>query len=184
MISVNRSMGFTFLRCLPSNVMHIIVCIGLLALLASCGEPAPNTASTPSPLLSADPDRLWILARVSKVGNGRVCKDHYLQPEDPRYQGLADTCDIWSRHYADYLALNGFPTIEHLHLQESVYWEWYLAKRQEISGCKKALGNLPMGLRDADKRRDHQYKKNQCDPYEHATNNKGILPNELGVRHR
>ena len=159
------------------------ITVVFVLLLAACGKAPPDGPSVPSPLIGADSDRLWILARASKVGDGRECKELYLNPEDPRYRGLAQKCDAWSRDYADYLAINGFPIVEYLHLQDPAYWRWYLEMRQQISDCKERLGNLPIGLRDADRRRQHQYDRNECDPYTHVTNNEGVAPNALGIRH-
>lgn len=152
-----------------------------LILVACSGAPSDEPAS-PSPLIEGDSDRLWILARASRVGDGKECKELYSQPDDPRYQEKSKSCDGWSRHYADYLRVNGFPTVEYQHLMDPAYWRWYLAKRQQISDCKEALGYLPVGLRDADKRKEHQFQKNHCDPYDHARNNQKMTPESLGIR--
>lgn len=163
-------------------MMRLVLTASVFVLFVACGDAPPDEASSPSPLLAADSDRLWILTRASRVGDGRECKELYLQPEDPRYQGRAERCEFWSRDYADYLALNGYPTVEYQHLKDAAYWRWYLAKRKQISNCKAELGNLPVGLRDADKRREHQFQKSQCDPYDHARNNQGETPESLGIR--
>ena len=155
---------------------------GILLLLAACGEPTPEAPSTPSPLIGADSDHLWILARASLVGDGRDCKDLYLNPDDPRYEGLAQKCDAWSRHYADYLALNGFPTVEHGHLQDPAYWRWYLGMRQTISDCWQAIGNLPVTA-NGEQRAAHAGRRHACDPYDDALKNSNQTPAELGIRH-
>lgn len=151
-------------------------------LLAACGEPSIEEASTPSPLIGADSDRLWILARASMVGDGRECRDLYLNPDDPRYQGVSERCDFWSRDYADYLRLNGFPTVEHLHLQEPEYWRWYLAMRETISDCRSGLGTLPVTA-DGAARAEHAHQRNACDPYDDALKNNDTTSVDLGIRH-
>lgn len=161
--------------------MHRYAWVSLLVVLFGCSDTTPGDAAAPSPLLSADPDRLWILARASKVGDGRNCKEHYLAPDDPRYQALSEKCDRWSRHYAEYLALNGFPTIEHPHLQQPVYWEWYISKRQQISKCWSDIGDLPVTASGAE-RAEHTRQRNACDPYDDARKNYGKTPSDLGVR--
>lgn len=153
----------------------------LLMLMAACSSEPGNEASSPSPLLTADSDRLWILARASRVGDGRQCKDLYLTPDDPRYRGLARQCDFWARDYADYLRINGFSSVAHTHLKDPAYWRWYIDKRGAVSFCKSALGDLPVGLRDQNQRTAHQYQKNQCDPYDDARNNLKLTPAELGI---
>ncbi len=152
-------------------------------LIAACGDEPAIEASSPSPLVNADSDRLWILSRASRVGDARKCADLYLKPDDPRYQGLTPQCDFWTRDYADYLRLNGFPTIEYAHLQDRVYWEWYLDKRQQISACLTAIGNLSLTARGPE-RADHSRRRNECDPYDDARNNQKRTPTELGIRYR
>lgn len=155
----------------------------ILALLAvACGEAELEPTSSPSPLIGADSDRLWMLARASKVGDGRRCKELYLNPEDPRYQALTQSCDFWSRDYADYLRLNGFPTVEHLHLQDPAYWRWYLGTRQAISNCLTQLGNLPVTA-TGDDRALHDARRHACDPYDDALKNKNQTPTDLKIRH-
>lgn len=160
----------SFLRTLPC-----------LMLVACSGAPSDEPASA-SPLIAGDSDRLWILARAARVGDGKECKELYLEPEDRRHQGRSQHCDFWARDYADYLRLNGFPTVEYQHLTDPTYWRWYLAKRKQVSDCKEALGYLPVGVRDANKRREHQFQKNQCDPYDQARNNQDMTPESLGIR--
>ena len=163
--------------------MNNILLLGLLTCLAAaCTEEPADSASSPSPLLTADLDRLWVLARASRVGDGRECKELYLQPDDPRYQGRIRQCDFWTRDYADYLRLNGFSTIEHLHLQEPAYWQWYLDKRSRISDCRKALTTLAIPS-TGEQRAVHRRRRNACDPYDDALNNQDRLPNELGIQY-
>ena len=152
------------------------------ALLVACGESEPEVASTPSPLIGADSDRLWILARSSKVGDGRECKALYLDPEEPRYQGLKPKCDHWSRNYADYLGLNGFDTVEYRHLQDPAYWRWYLGMRESISACRSAIGSLSVTATSAE-RAAYDQARHTCDPFDDAIKNDGIMPDELGIRH-
>ena len=155
----------------------------LLMLIAACSNESGNEASSPSPLLTADSDHLWILARASRVGDGRKCKDLYLNSDDPRYQGLEEQCDFWSRHYADYLRINGFPTIEQQHLKEPVYWQWYLNKRRTQLDCVNALGIPAVTVRGAE-REAHRRRKNECDPYDDAVNNQKQSPvYDLGIRY-
>ena len=132
---------------------------------------------------TADSDRLWILSRASRVGDGRKCTDLYLRPDDPRYQGLTQQCDSWTRDYADYLRLNGFPTIGYAHFQEPVYWEWYLDKRQQISDCVTAIGSVSLTATSAE-RAEHTRRRRACDPYDDAMyNEKRSTTNDLGIRY-
>lgn len=154
----------------------------LIIVLCACGKPPQEASSTRSPLLSAHGNRLWVLARASKVGNGRECKELYLAPDDPRYQSRVRQCDFWSRNYAEYLSVNGFPTIEHQHLQESGYWEWYLAMQQSISDCWSSVGTLSVTA-NGEERAEHTRARKACDPYDNLLHNEGKLPNQLGIRH-
>lgn len=159
----------------------ILFVVAFLVLMTGCADETANEASLPSPLLTADSDRLWILARASRAGDGRKCKDLYLNPDDPRYQGLEQQCDSWTRDYADYLRINGFPTIEYQHLKEAVYWQWYLDKRQQISDCLTSVGNLSLTARGPE-RAEHARRRNECDPYDDARNNQELTPADLGIR--
>lgn len=154
-----------------------------LVLLAACGDEPAVEATLPSPLPGADPDRLWILLRASRVGDGRKCADLYLMPEDPRYRELKQQCDFWTRDYADYLRLNGFPTIESAHLQEPVYWQWYLSKRQQSADCVRALGNVPLRASSTE-RADHTQRRRACDTYDNELYNKKRSPiDSFGIRY-
>ncbi len=148
-----------------------------------CSDDVRVGMTSPSPLLMADSDHLWILARASRVGDGRTCKELYLAPQDSRYQGLAQKCDSWTRNYADYLRLNGLPTIEYAHLQDPVYWAWYLDKRQQISDCVAASGNVSLRATSAE-RADHTRRRRACDPYDDALYNEKRSPiDDLGIRY-
>ena len=162
--------------------MRLATLTMLIALVAACGKTPPEEATLPSPLLSGDTDRLWILARASRVGDGRECKELYLTPDDPRYQGLMQKCDSWTRNYADYLRINGYPTVEHPHLQETPYWSWYKEKRSSISDCWQQVGNLKIPSTSAE-RAEHSRNRNACDPYDDALNNQNLLPNQLGIQY-
>lgn len=165
--------------------MNNILLLGLLTCLAAaCTEEPADSASSPSPLLTADLDRLWILARASRVGDGRECKELYLQPDDPRYQGRIQQCDFWTRDYADYLRINGFLTIEHQHLKEPVYWKWYLDKRGAISDCKTAIGNVSLRATSVENA-EHTRRRRACDPYDDSFyNNKLSISDDLGIRYK
>jgi hypothetical protein len=154
----------------------------VVALMAACGEETPIAATSPSPLLSAKPDQLWILARASRVGDGRKCRDLYLHPDDPRYQGLGTECDFWARNYADYLRLNGFPEVEVQHLKDPAYWQWYSDTRAGIQDCRNRLGVLSVEANVA-AREEHYRQRNQCDPYDDAVNNKGLPSADLEVNY-
>lgn len=155
----------------------------LLMLMAACSNEPGNEASSPSPLLTADSDRLWILARASRVGDGRQCKDLYLNSGDTRYRGLEQQCDFWSRDYADYLRINGFPTIDHQHLTDPSYWQWYIDKRSHVQTCRNSLGVLPVQSPIAE-RGEHYRQRNKCDPYDDAViNQKQSLADDLGIRY-
>ncbi|RLA54430.1 MAG: hypothetical protein DRR42_01690 [Gammaproteobacteria bacterium] len=152
-------------------------------LIVACGDEPAVEATSSSPLLGADPDRLWILARASRVGDGKRCRDLYLAPEDPRYQELVKRCDSWTRDYADYLRINGFPTIEHQHLKDPAYWNWYIDKRQSQLDCVSALGTPAVTVRGA-AREGHRRHKNECDPYDNALINLKRTPTDLGIRYQ
>lgn len=153
-----------------------------VALLVACGEAEREVAITPSPLIGADSDRLWILARSSKVGDGRECKELYLNVDDPRYQGLKQKCDHWSRNYADYLALNGFDTAEYRHLQDPAYWRWYIGMRESISACRSNVGSLSVTATSAE-RAAYDQARHACDPFDDAIKNGNQSPVDLGIRH-
>lgn len=163
--------------------MRYVILVITVLLVTACGKAPTEQASVPSPLTTAHGDRLWMLARASKVGDGRECKELYLAPDDPRYQSRVQQCDYWSRHYAEYLSLNGFPTIEHRHLQAPGYWQWFLAKRQSISDCWSVVGTLPVTA-NGEERAAHTRARKACDPYDNVVHNEGELPDELGIRHR
>ncbi len=162
--------------------MRLATLTMLIALVAACGKTPPDEATLPSPLLSGDTDRLWILARASRVGDGRECKELYLTPDDPRYQGLVQKCDSWSRNYADYLRTNGYPTVVHPHLHDPSYWRWFSAKREQILGCKDRHASPPVGTPRA-QRNEVRRLRNQCDPYDDALQNQALSPTDLGVRY-
>lgn len=161
--------------------MRWIVAVAV-SILVACGERASEESTSPSPLIGADSDRLWILARSSRVGDGRECRDLYLSPDDPRFQGIEGKCDAWSRNYAEYLRLNGFATVEHSHLHDSAYWRWYLGMREAISDCREELGTLPVTA-DGAARARHAQQRNACDPYDDATKNNEQTTVDLGIRH-
>ena len=159
----------------------VLVAISI-AVLSGCAEETPSDATFASPLLTADRDRLWILLRASRLGDGRDCQQHYLKPDDPRYQELEQKCDFWTRNFADYLRLNGFPSIERQHLQQTAYWQWYVAKRAAIQACRNALGVLSIPS-TAEDRKEHYRHRNQCDPFDDAINNKKMTLTELGIQY-
>lgn len=159
----------------------VLVAIAI-AVLSGCAEETPPGATLASPLLAADRDRLWILLRASRLGDGRDCQQHYLVPGDPRYQGLEQKCDFWTRNFVDYLALNGFPTVEHQHLQHKAYWQWFVAKRAEIQACRNTLGVLSIPS-TAEARKEHYRHRNQCDPFDDAINNRKLTPTELRIQY-
>jgi hypothetical protein len=155
----------------------------LLSVLVGCSNEAPPDATLPSPLLTADSDRLWVLLRASRVGDGRECPEHYLRPDDARYQGLAQKCGFWTRNFTDYLRINDYPTIEYQHLQQRVYWQWYIDKRNTIQECRNTLGALPIPS-PIETREEHYRLRNQCDPYDDARNNLKQTPSELRIRYK
>ena len=155
----------------------------MMAVLVACSNEVPTGASVPSPLLVGDTDRLWMLLRASRVGDGRECQGHYLYLNDRRYQGLAQKCDFWTHNLADYLLLNGYSTIEYQHLQESEYWRWFVDKRNSIQECRNRLGVLPIPT-PAQRSEEHYQLRNACDPYDDARNNHALTPTELGIKYR
>jgi len=159
--------------------MRRALLIVLVCLAASACGPPP--AAIPSPLIDFDRDRLWVLLRASRVGDGRLCANYYLAREDPRYTLRASECDNWSRDFADYLRLNGLPTVAPAHLQTPAYWSWYRQTRDRIGACKKAVGYLAPDATGAD-RAEHTRQKNACDPYDDARKNQQLTPELLGIR--
>lgn len=160
------------------NKTHPIIL--LLLVIAACGDEPPIDA--PSPLLTADSDRLWILLRASRVGNGVKCSEFFQHPEDPRYKGLRSSCDVWTRNVADYLRVNGFPTVEYQHLQQRAYWQWFDHTRNTIQDCRNRLGVLPVPS-SIEWREEHYRSRNECDPYDHLRNNQHRTPADLGIRY-
>ena len=155
--------------------------IVLVCLAASACGPPPAPIVSPSPLIDFDRDRLWVLLRASRVGDGRLCADYYLARTDSRYTPRAAQCDNWSRDFADYLRLNGLPTVEPAHLQTPAYWSWYRQTRDRIGTCKKDVGYLAPDATGAD-RAEHTRQKNACDPYDDARKNQQLTPELLGIR--
>ena len=104
-----------------------------------------------------------------------------MQPDDPRYKGLEQECDFWSRDYADYLRINGFPTIEHLHLHEREYWQWFVSRREQIATCKSLHKSPPVGT-PRQQRDNIRALRDACDPYDYALQNENRSPADLGLR--
>ena len=159
----------------------VIPLFAVICLLAGCSEKAPPEATSPSPLLSADRDRLWILLRASPVSDGRACDEYYLNRDDARYACRAQQCDGWTRDFADFLRINGFPTIEAAHLTDPTYWQWYLQRRQQKLDCWETIGTLPVDARGTE-RAEHTRRRNACDPYDDARNNQDLTPADLRIR--
>ncbi len=155
--------------------------IVLVCLAASACGPPPAAIVSPSPLIDFDRDRLWVLLRASRVGDGRLCADYYLARTDSRYTPRAARCDNWSRDFADYLRLNGLPTVEPAHLQTPAYWSWYRQTRDRIGACKKDVGYLAPDASGA-KQLEHTHQRNACDPYDDARKNQQLTPELLGIR--
>ena len=153
--------------------------IVLVCLAASACGPPP--AAIPSPLIDFDRDRLWVLLRASRVGDGRLCTDYYLAREDPRYTPRASECDNWTHDFADYLRLNGLPTVAPAHLQTPAYWSWYRQTRDRIGTCKKDVGYLAPDASGA-QQLEHTQQRNACDPYDDARKNQQLTPALLGIR--
>ena len=151
-----------------------------MGLTIGCADDAPTTAT--SPLLGGDTDHLWILIRAARVGDARECAAHYLKPDDPRFLGVEKKCDAWTRDFADYLSMNGFPTVEHQHLKEPMYWQWFVDKKNAIQECRNHLGVLPIPS-PAERREEHYRLRNACDPFGDARNNRKLTPVELGIRY-
>ena len=155
------------------------------AVLAAC-EPAPpgeQAAVGDSPIASFDKTRLWILVRAARVGDGRKCADYYRAPDDVRYRGLQQTCEAWTLNFADYLRLNGLPSIEAAHLRDLVYWEWYETTRQSILDCQSKY--VPTGF-NADETQEQRLTRTKakyaCDPWDDATKNDKQSPEDLGIQ--
>ena len=165
---------------------HWVFVVLAAAVLTAC-DPAPpgqEEAVGDSPIASFDKDRLWILVRATRLGDGRKCADYYRAPDDVRYRGLADTCEAWTLNFADYLKLNGLPTIEAAHLRELVYWEWYDTTRQAIQDCRAQYASQGFDPDKTSGQRLAETKaRNTCDPWDEATKNNKQTPEDLGIRH-
>lgn len=160
------------------------VFVMLVASLLTACEPAPpgeEEAVGDSPIASFDKTRLWILVKAARVGDGRKCADYYRTPDDVRYKGLAQTCEAWSLNFADYLKLNGLPTVEAAHLRDLIYWDWFEQTKQRVADCRKGLGTLT-GKTNEQQRVAHREARNACDPYDDARKNKKQTPEDLGIR--
>ena len=102
---------------------------------------------------------------------------------DPRYRGLQQTCEAWTLNFADYLRVNGLPTIEAAHLRELVYWEWFETTRQAVLDCKQQY--VSQGFNPDETTAQHLAKNeasNRCDPWDEATKNDKQSPEDLGIR--
>ena len=162
-----------------------IIVVLAVAVLTACEPAPPGEEETvgDSPIASFDKDRLWILVKASRVGDGRQCGDFYRTPADPRYRGLQQTCEAWTLNFADYLRVNGLPTIEAAHLRELVYWEWFETTRQAVLDCKQQY--VSQGFNPDETTAQHLAKNeasNRCDPWDDATKNNKQSPNDLGIR--
>ena len=160
-----------------------LIVVFAAAVLAAC-EPAPpgeQAAVGDSPIASFDKTRLWILVRAARVGDGRKCADYYRAPDDVRYRGLQQTCEAWTLNFADYLQLNGLPSVKAAHLRQLVYWDWYEDMRTRVADCRRSLGTLT-GKVTGKQRAVHQKARNACDPYDDARNNNKQTPEDLGIQ--
>lgn len=122
-----------------------------------------------------------MLLRAARVGDGRQCANFFLDADDPRYAALKAPCQHWTRDIADYLRLNGLPTVEALHLQAPAYWLWVRQMRERIAQCKKDVGNPTPGASSTDLSENAQSRA-ACDPYDNARQNQGLTPETLGIR--
>ena len=164
---------------------HWVFVVLAAAVLTAC-DPAPpgqEEAVGDSPIASFDKDRLWLLLKASRVGDGRQCGDFYRAPDDVRYRGLADSCEAWTLNFADYLKLNGLPSVEAAHLRELVYWEWFETTRQSILDCQTQYVDQSFMNRPEAERLQRNTSRNACDPFDNARKNNKQTPEDLGIRH-
>ena len=147
----------------------------LLALAAGCGEPdvAAQRDVGPSPLSSADDERLYILFRAGGYGPGQ-CRPYYVGDslDDKERAAYREVCERWSAKWATFFQLNGFPTVEPEHIGPAYFG---VMKRvgDRISTCasQHTLGSSP----------DWLEKQNACDPYDREVSNKGLKPSDIGI---
>ena len=160
----------------------VYVMVAAVVLTACEPQPVEQEAVGPSPIASFDKTRLWILVRAARLGDGRKCADYYRAPDDVRYRGLAQSCEAWTLNFADYLRINGLPTIEAAHLRDLVYWEWFETTKQTIQDCTSQY--VPRGFqkRTGAEVQAERTNRNACDPYDDALNNNKQTPEDLGVR--
>ena len=162
----------------------VLVLLAALVITAcDSSTPGGDSASSNSPIASFDKDRLWILIKGGRLGDGKECADFYRAPDDVRYKGLANRCEAWTLNFADYLKLNGLPDVEAGHLRELTYWDWFEAMKQLGIDCRADIGYLT-GKTNGDERKAHQTARNNCDPWSDATKNNKQTPTDLGIRYK
>jgi len=160
------------------RLARLIVAAALLA--SGCATEKPEPPLLPSPLVEFDKDRLWVLAKAARFGDGKSCGDFYLgevAEGTSRHFELEGQCDEWAAMFAEYLRANGLPTAEAAHLQGEWYWTWFDGMRTAIAACKRQHSPPDRGGSWS----EYRYNKNACDPFVHATKNAGKLSIDLGI---
>jgi hypothetical protein len=159
--------------------MRGFVALGLTLLAVGCGE-ANGVGSaapvTPSPLLTMDADRLWILL-WARGDMAPGCGKFYANPSDPRHADQALPCARWERSALEMLRANDLAGIEIEHLRDPQFWGWYYQKAAEIARCSAE------GLKAADSATGAGRRRRlSCDPYERVTLLEAKTMAEVGIR--
>lgn len=120
---------------------------------------------------SFDSDRLWVLVAAGGIEPNR-CRDYYRGDDEALRNALRDECKRWEQEVVKYLRLNGLPTLEPEHLAEPYYIDWFYAKAEAITACRKGL---PVNPGEGRRRR------NACDPWDEIRFNQRKTPAEAGI---
>ena len=89
-----------------------------------------------------------------------------------------------SLNFADYLKLNGLPSVEAAHLRELVYWEWYDTTRQAIQDRRAQYASQGFDPDKTSEQRLAETKaRNTCDPFDNARKNNKQTPEDLGIQY-
>jgi hypothetical protein len=167
------------MRASSDQPMSSRVVLALAFLALGCGEPeapVPTAGATPSPLLSMDPERLWILL-WAREDMDPSCGKFYESPEDPRYSDRRGRCERWELNATEMLRANGVADVRVEHLREEAFWRWYGAVGEQIAQCSAdALrsNELPASSR--------QTASMSCDPYRKLTQVERRSVADIGIR--
>lgn len=163
--------------------VFLIICM-IASVLAAC-EPVPSVTQTsdPSPPASIDKTRLWVLIQASRFGDGSRCSNYFRAPHDERYRSRAEACLVWTLDFADYLQLNGLPTVRATHLRDPSYWQWFETFRQAVLECQHQYVPQAFNANETEAERlKRTAAKYACDPYQDARKNSKQSLEDLGIR--